>query len=76
MSHYNLEWEKFLPNMLNYAVYNGFFHRSERTVHEQVFFRLKSQSRPVKYYDILKGRFLEEKLIGYQIRHFKGVEIS
>ena len=58
--HYNLEWKKFLPNMLSYAVYNGFFHRSERTVHEQVFFRLKSQSRPVKYYNILKGRFLEK----------------
>jgi len=58
--HYKLEWEKFLPNLINYAVYNGFFHRSERTVHEQVFFRLKSQSRHVKYYDILKGRFLKK----------------
>ena len=58
---YTLQWEKFLPKILNYAVYNGFFHRSERTVHEQVLFRLRSKSRPVQYYDIANGKFLERK---------------
>ena len=58
---YTLKWEKFLPIILNYAVYNGFFHRSERTVHEQVLFRLKSKTRPVHYYDIADGKFLERK---------------
>lgn len=35
----------------------GFFHRSDRTVHEQVLFRLESRSRPVDYYDMVEGRF-------------------
>jgi long-chain acyl-CoA synthetase len=54
---YNLNWKKFLPEILKYAVYNGFFHRSERTVHEQILFRLKSTSRPVNYYDIINSKF-------------------
>ena len=54
---YDLNWKKFLPEILKYAVYNGFFHRSERTVHEQILFRLKSASRPVNYYDIINSNF-------------------
>ena len=54
------DWKEYLPSLLNFAVYNGFFHRSERTVHEQVLFRLESRSFPVKYYDIIEGH-LEEK---------------
>ncbi len=38
-----------------------FFIDLERTVHEQVLFRLKSKSRPVQYYDIVNGKFLERK---------------
>jgi long-chain acyl-CoA synthetase len=59
MDHYPLRWEKFLPELLKYAVYNGFFHRSKRTVHEQVLFRLKSRSRKVNFYDIEDGNFVE-----------------
>ena len=55
---YNLDWKKFLPTLLDYAVYNGFFHRSERTVHEQILFRLNSHSRPIKYYDVTNNQFL------------------
>ena len=55
---YNLDWKKFLPALLDYAVYNGFFHRSERTVHEQILFRLNSHSRPIKYYNITDNQFL------------------
>ncbi len=58
---YKFQWEKFLPNLLNYAVYNGFFHRSERTVHEQILFRLRSKSRSVKYIDVVNGKFLAKK---------------
>ncbi len=58
---YNLNWKKFLPEILKYAVYNGFFHRSERTVHEQILFRLKSTSRPVNYYDVINSKFKEIK---------------
>lgn len=57
---YSLEWRNFLPKMLSYAVYNGFFHRSTRTVHEQVLFRLKSKSWPVNYCDVVKRRFLHK----------------
>lgn len=53
---YDLDWEEYLPSLLNFAVYNGFFHRSERSVHEQVLFRLKSRSFPVHYYDIFEGQ--------------------
>lgn len=55
MGPYNYKWQDFLPEILEFAVYYGFFHRSERTVHEQVLFRLKSRSKPVNYYDIIKG---------------------
>ncbi|EKQ52601.1 MAG: AMP-forming long-chain acyl-CoA synthetase [Methanobacterium sp. Maddingley MBC34] len=49
---FNLKWEEYLPHLLEYAVYHGFFHRSERTVHEQVLYRLGGRSYPVEYYDI------------------------
>lgn len=53
---YEFNWKEYLPKLLEYAVYHGFFHRSERTVHEQVLFRLKSRSYPVKYYDLIEGK--------------------
>ena len=49
---YPLDWRGFLPHLLAYAVYSGFMHRSERTVHEQVLHRLASKTRPVTYHDI------------------------
>ncbi len=52
LGDFNLKWEEYLPHLLEYAVYHGFFHRSERTVHEQVLYRLGGRSYPVKYYDI------------------------
>lgn len=55
LGSYEYKWQDFLPRILEFAVYYGFFHRSERTVHEQVLFRLKSRSKPVNYYDIIKG---------------------
>ncbi len=58
LGNYKLDWKKFLPTLLDYAIYNGFFHRSERTVHEQILFRLNSLNRLVKYYDIVDNRFL------------------
>jgi long-chain acyl-CoA synthetase len=53
---YDLDWRGFLPRLLEYAVTNGFLHRSERTVHEQILFRLASKSRPVMYRDVADGR--------------------
>lgn len=52
---YEYKWKEYLPKILEFAVYYGFLHRSDRTVHEQTLFRLQSQSRPVNYYDIVKG---------------------
>ncbi len=52
---YSYKWQELLPKILEFAVYYGFFHRSDRTVYEQVLFRLKSGSMPVNYYDIIKG---------------------
>jgi long-chain acyl-CoA synthetase len=53
---YDLRWRELLPRLLEYATYLGFLHRSDRTVHEQVFFRLKGRSMPVTYHDVVDGR--------------------
>src|SRR5690348_5555965 len=42
--------------MLEYAVAKGFMHDSERTVHEQLLFRLAHTGRRVTYHDLLDGR--------------------
>jgi long-chain acyl-CoA synthetase len=67
MGPYEISWKSLLPKILDYAVYMGFFHRSDRTIHEQVLFRLKSQSRPVEYYDVVEGRF--EKRSSSEVRN-------
>ncbi len=56
MGEYKLEWTKFLPELLKFAVYYGFFHRSTRTVHEQIIYRLESSSFPVNCYDIVNEK--------------------
>ena len=53
---YNPQWKEILPHLLEYAVYNSFLHRSDRTVHEQALFRLQSRSYPITYYDIIEGK--------------------
>jgi long-chain acyl-CoA synthetase len=56
---YPLNWREFLPPLLAYAVDQGFMHRSERTVHEQLLARLGSKTRPVNYFDIVQGRLIQ-----------------
>ncbi len=56
LGRYDLEWKGLLPRLLEYSTYNSFFHRSDRTVHEQVMFRLGSTSRPITYYDLVDGK--------------------
>jgi long-chain acyl-CoA synthetase len=56
LGHYNYNWQDFLPKILEFAVYYGFLHRSDRTVHEQTLFRLQSRSRSINYYDIINGK--------------------
>lgn len=53
---FQMSWKDYLPHIMEFAAYMGFFHRSDRTVHEQILFRLKSHSRPVNYYDITDGQ--------------------
>ncbi|MGE5139464.1 MAG: AMP-binding protein, partial [Rudaea sp.] len=55
---YQLDWREFLPPILDYATYLGFMHRSDRTVHEQIVYRLGSQSRRVTCHDIVEGRVI------------------
>ncbi len=52
------DWREFMPHLLSYAVYAGFMHRSERTVHEQVLYRLAGKSRPITYHDISGDRIV------------------
>ena len=55
---YTLNWRDFMPRLLAYAADQGFMHRTERTVHEQILTRLNSKTRPVNYFDIVEGRMI------------------
>ncbi len=57
---YPHQWKNFIDNILKYSVYMGFFHRSERTVHEQITYRLKSRSFPVECFDIVNGQLIKQ----------------
>jgi long-chain acyl-CoA synthetase len=57
---YDFKWQEIMPKLLNFAVYNSFFHRSDHTVHEQVLFRLDSKSHPVTYFDIIEGKTIRK----------------
>jgi long-chain acyl-CoA synthetase len=46
------DWHAYLPILLDHAIAHGFLHRSDRTVHEQVLFRLASRHRPVRFTDV------------------------
>lgn len=56
---YPVDWRSLLPTLLSYATYVGFLHRSDRTVHEQVLFRLNGRRRPVRIFDIVEGTVTE-----------------
>ncbi len=60
LGSYDFKWQEIMPKLLEYAVYNSFFHRSDRTVHEQVLFRLESKSHPVTYFDIIEGKVVKK----------------
>jgi long-chain acyl-CoA synthetase len=60
LGDYNFHWKESLPHLLEYAVYNSFLHRSDRTVHEQALFRLESRSYPVTYYDIVEDQMVNK----------------
>jgi len=57
---YDFKWKEIMPTLLDYSVYNSFFHRTDRTVHEQVLFRLESKSRQITYYDMVEGKSIRK----------------
>ncbi len=61
MGPYTLNWMDYLGNLLQYAVHYSFFHRSERTVHEQILFRLQSEAKPITYHEICDGKVITYK---------------
>ena len=56
---YPFDWRNLLPKLLADATRRGFLHRSGRTVHEQVLFRLSRRSRRVRLHDVVDGRVLQ-----------------
>ena len=56
LGEYKLNWRTILPSVLEYAFDLGFLHRSDRTVHEQLLFRTRGRSYPVRFYDVHGGR--------------------
>ena len=59
LGNYSFNWREMLPNILQYAVYYSFFHRSERTVHEQILFRLESKTKPIRYHEIINNKLID-----------------
>jgi long-chain acyl-CoA synthetase len=59
LGDYELKWKEVLENLLEYAAYMGFLHRSDRTVHEQILFRLKGRSMPITYHDVYDGQIVK-----------------
>ncbi|MCL4562084.1 MAG: AMP-binding protein [Chloroflexi bacterium] len=55
---YTLNWREFLPRLLAYAFDQGFMHRTDRNVYEQLLLRLGSKTRPIRYFDIVDGRLV------------------
>lgn len=52
---YTLPWRGYLPQLLHYAAKCGFLQRADRTVHEQIIFRLGSERLRVRYRDVSSG---------------------
>ncbi len=52
LGRYQPDWRNYAGPMLRYACRYNFLHHSERSVFEQVLFRLKSKTAPISYYDV------------------------
>lgn len=46
------DWHDYLSTLLEHATARGFLHRSDRTVQEQVLFRLASRHLPIRFADV------------------------
>jgi len=56
LGEYELNWRRILPAIMDYAFDLGFMHRSDRTVHEQILFRMRGRTYPVRYFDVHGGQ--------------------
>ncbi len=56
LGKYTLKWHTIVPPIMDYAIHLTFMHRADRTVHEQILFRMKSKSIPVRYHDVYEGK--------------------
>jgi long-chain acyl-CoA synthetase len=57
------DWRELMLRTLPFAIRHGFMHRSERTVHEQMLFRLQRKRRPTRLFDIIEGRLQERNAL-------------
>jgi long-chain acyl-CoA synthetase len=64
---YNFKWREILPSILEFATNCNFMHRSERTVHEQIVYRLGSKRPSIRYYDIIHGKMIPHSAT--EVRH-------
>jgi long-chain acyl-CoA synthetase len=53
---YKMDWRRLTETIVDHAVSMSFMHWSDRTVQEQILFRLKSKSLPVTLHDVYEGR--------------------
>lgn len=53
------DWKIFLDPVLRFACRHNFMHLTDRTVHEQILFRLTSTSAPISCFDILADEVRE-----------------
>ncbi|HET7405449.1 MAG TPA: AMP-binding protein [Candidatus Bathyarchaeia archaeon] len=58
LAPYEFDWQRSLPNLLNFALKRGLLHPYPRTVHETILHRLESRSMPVSISDVVDGRII------------------
>ena len=58
---YQMEWRDYLDPLLTYACRHNFLHQTDRSVFEQVLYRLQSTSAPISYYDVSADAMKETK---------------
>ncbi|PKO17232.1 MAG: long-chain fatty acid--CoA ligase [Chloroflexi bacterium HGW-Chloroflexi-10] len=56
---YPHRWQDLLPVILQEAVQRSFWHRTTRSVHEQVLVRLQSKNKPIMYHDLSQGQIIK-----------------
>ncbi|MBI9049188.1 MAG: SDR family oxidoreductase [Anaerolineaceae bacterium] len=56
LGEYPHQWQDLLPVLLQEAVQRSFWHRTTRSVHEQVIVRMQSKSKPIIYHDLKQGK--------------------